>query len=185
MISIILSGCWAVDKSVQYGKKKVVEIGENVSKKGLENVAPGSTDLIPLLDHEGNAVFNEDGQQAFVTRTSMVDDIVALFNGGAGIGSILMYLMYALIWFFSDKLGGKRTQKRMGSLVDIKTAALDLVTSRINKAMGNGGGTVIKNLVDNIALGANRHTAVGAVIHDSVKKTDHHRNTGNGNVATI
>lgn len=166
-----LAGCWkaATDRVVDYSKKKVVETGENFGKAGVEGHVVGASDLVPLLDHEGNPVFNKNGHQAFVSRTTMVQDITNLANGGAGWQSILMYIFSAIVWVVSNKLGGKKVEKRMGNLLDVKKAALDIVTSRINKAAGNGGGTIIANLMESIGLAANRHTAVGATIHESAK----------------
>ena len=164
--------CMALD----WGKKKAGGISESKVESGMENEAPGSTKKVPKLTDDGEVITDEDGEVVMVYETSIIQDIITIINGGKGWGSFAAYLFAVFLIYISRLLGIKTAEKRLGSLVEAKNAALDIITSRINKAATNGKFSgIMLNLVKSIESSASRFTAVGQEIHNSAKRTEKHR----------
>ena len=158
--AIIAAAKEQAGKIIASAKEESARILQEAADKNMENLAEGSTEK------------DEEGEY----KTTIAGDVLNMVNGGAGIGSILFYLFWAFVSWLAHRLGAKGTEKKMGGMVEVRNAALKLMTGKINKLAKDGKFFGVgKMLVDSIERSAGRHTGVGGIIHDAAKDTDHHR----------
>ena len=175
MLTFMLSSCEALKRKV---KDKAGTAADDAGNKGLKNSGAKDAHLkIPLLDDNGNPVFDENKQPVMVYKTSMIQDFVNLILGGAKLESIFTYIMSVLLLLLGRYLGVTKTTKKFGSIIDVKDDAMELVTRKINKMASSSTkfGDAFEWLTDAIQKSASKHTDVGAVIHTAAKSSEHKR----------
>jgi len=117
-------------------------------------------------------------------ETSIIGDVIALvtgvFSGTKDFDSLLSYFIGLALYLIGTVIQGAKSKKRLRLEGDLKGVGIEVITNVIQKYMdgkfGVGGRKVAAEIAASIKSDASKSTAVGAKIHEAVKKARNKEN---------